>query len=315
MIIARSIDGLKWEKNSVVTVGTFDGVHLAHQQIVREVVHRARMKEGRSVVVTFDPHPKEIVGDQTKPIALLTTIDERIELHRKQSVDLLLVIEFTFEFSRLKSHEFYERYLVNGIGVSEVVVGYDHMFGRNREGTTEDLVRMGQEFGFSVIALQQYAINGEVVSSTQVRQAIEAGDIERAKKFLGYDYQLQGTVVKGDGRGRTIGYPTANIEPDSSKKLIPAKGVYLVGVQLDEKKYFGMMNIGMRPTMTDGMRRTIEVHLFDFADNIYGRRPVISFLKRLRDEQKFASLQDLVNQLDADKATSLKYIAEYVHGE
>ena len=314
MIVARSINGLKQEKNSVVTVGTFDGVHLAHQHIVREVVHRARMKEGRSVVVTFDPHPKEIVGDQTRPVALLTTLDERVELLRKQSVDLLVVIEFTFDFSRLKSHEFYERYLVNGVGVSEVVVGYDHMFGRNREGTTEDLVHMGQEFGFSVIALQQYSVDGEVVSSTQARQAIETGNIERAKKFLGYDYQLRGTVVRGDGRGRTIGYPTANIEPESSKKLIPAKGVYLVGVQLDEEKYFGMMNIGTRPTVSDGLQRTVEVHLFNFDRDIYGRRLVISFLKRLRDEQKFASLQDLVNQLGADKATSLKYIAQHVHG-
>ncbi len=313
MIVVRSIDELKREKNSVVTVGTFDGVHLAHQQIVREVVHRARMKEGRSVVVTFDPHPKEIVGDQTKPVALLTTLEERIELLQKQSVDLLLVIEFTFEFSRLKSHEFYDRYLVKGIGVNEVVVGYDHMFGRNREGTTEDLVRMGQEFGFSVIALQQYVVDGEVVSSTRVRQAIEFGDIGGAKKFLGYDYQLQGTVVQGDGRGRTIGYPTANIEPDSSKKLIPAKGVYLVGVHLGGMKYFGMMNIGMRPTVTEGMQQTIEVHLFNFDQDIYGRRPVISFLKRLRDEQKFASLQDLVSQLGADKATSLRYLSEYVH--
>ncbi len=314
MIVARSIDELKREKNSVVTVGTFDGVHLAHQQIVREVVHRARMKEGRSVVITFDPHPKEIVGDKAKPVALLTTLEERIELLRKQSVDLLVVIEFTFEFSRLKSHEFYERYLVNGLGVSEVVVGYDHMFGRNREGTMEDLVRMGREFGFSVIALQQYTVDGEVVSSTQVRHAVEAGSIERAKKFLGYDYPMRGTVVRGDGRGRTIGYPTANIEPESSKKLIPAKGVYLVAVEVDEKKYFGMMNIGVRPTITEGMQRTIEVHVFDFDQDIYGRRPVISFLKRLRDEQKFASLQELISQLGADKATSLKYLAEHVNG-
>jgi riboflavin kinase/FMN adenylyltransferase len=225
----------------------------------------------------------------------------------------LVVIEFTFEFSRLKFHEFYERYLVKKIGVSEVVVGYDHMFGRNREGTTEDLVHMGQEFGFSVIALQQYTVDGEVVSSTQVRQAIGAGNMERAKKFLGYDYQMRGTVVQGDGRGRTIGYSTANIEPDSPSKLIPAKGVYFVGVQLDEKKYFGMMNIGVRPTITEEMRRTIEVHIFDFDADIYGRRPVISFLKRLRDEQKFASLEDLVNQLGADKTMSLKYLAEHVN--
>lgn len=313
MIVARSLNELQKDANSVVTVGTFDGVHLAHQEIVREVVHRAKMKEGRSVVVTFEPHPKEIVGKLKDPLHLLTTIDERMELLEAQGIDALLVIHFTYEFSRLSSREFYERCLVNGTGVSEVVVGYDHMFGRNREGSIEKLINMGQQFDFSVFALHPYTVNGEVVSSTQVRKALAVGNVERAKAFLGREYSLRGTVVRGDGRGRGIGYPTANIKPESEKKMIPAKGVYLVGVKLDGKNLFGMMNIGVRPTMTDTLQQTVEVHLFDFADDIYGKNLIITFLKRLRDEQKFASLEQLIHQLGNDKAQSLQFIAENAH--
>lgn len=313
MIVVGSLSELKKETNSVVTVGTFDGVHLAHQEIVREVVHRAKMKEGRSIVVTFEPHPKEVVGKLKDPIHLLTTIDERIELLHAQGVDVLLVINFTYEFSRLSSREFYEGFLVNGTGVSEVVVGYDHMFGRNREGSIEELIKIGQQFDFSVFAFHPYTVNGEVVSSTQVRKALAEGNVERAKAFLGREYSLQGTVVKGDGRGQTIGYPTANINPDSEKKMIPAKGVYLVGIKLEGRDYFGMMNIGVRPTVTNALQQTIEVHLFDFSETIYGKKLTIAFLRRLRDEQKFSSLEQLIHQLGNDKAQSLKLIAE--HGQ
>jgi riboflavin kinase/FMN adenylyltransferase len=310
MIVARAIGELKREKNSVVTVGTFDGVHLAHQEIVREVVHRAKMKEGRSVVVTFDPHPKEVVGEFKEPIHLLTTVDERRELLDALNVDVLFVIEFTKEFSQQNSREFFERYLVNGTGVSEVVVGYDHKFGTKRQGSAEALVRMGEVFDFSVFSFHPYTVNGEVVSSTLVRHALTNGEVERAHAFLGREYSLRGTVVAGDGRGRTIGYPTANIEPESRSKLIPATGVYLVGVQIAEKKFFGMMNIGVRPTVTDGTQQVMEAHLFDFTGDAYGKRVTISFLKRLRDEQKFASLQELIAQLGKDENVSRKHISE-----
>ena len=302
MIVARSLGELNNERNSVVTVGTFDGVHRAHQEIVREVVHRARMKEGRSVVVTFDPHPKEVVGKFKEPIQLLTTIEERVELLASQNVDILLVLEFTLAFSQQSSREFYERYLVQGTGVSEVVVGYDHMFGRNREGSIEELIQLGQQFDFSVFAIHPYTVHGEVVSSTQVRRAIAEGNVERAKAFLGRDYSLRGTVVKGDERGRTIGYPTANILPESRKKMIPENGVYLVGATLEGVNYFGMMNIGVRPTVSDSNLRTVEVHLLDFSETIYGKNLTVTFLKKLRNEQKFSSLQELVAKLDRDKA-------------
>lgn len=310
MIVARGIEELTREKNSVATVGTFDGVHRAHQEIVREVVHRAKMREGRSVVVTFEPHPREVVGENTEPIHLLTTMDERIELLAALNVDLLFIIAFTKEFSQQTSREFFYQYLVNGTGVSEVVVGYDHKFGTKRQGSTEALIRMGEEFDFSVFAFHPYSLKGEIVSSTLVRRALMNGEVTRAQEFLGREYSLRGTVVAGDGRGRTIGYPTANIEPESRKKLIPANGVYLVGVHIAERQLFGMMNIGVRPTVTEGTRHVMEVHVFDFTGDAYGQQVKISFLRKLRDEQQFASLQELIAQLGNDENVSRKYISE-----
>ena len=312
MKIARSLSQLTRDTNSVVTVGTFDGIHLAHREIIREVVNRSKMKEGRSVIVTFDPHPKEVVSSSRGGVALLSTIDERVDLLSRLNVDLLFIIQFTFAFSRLSPRDFYQTYVVNGIGVGEVVVGYDHMFGRDREAGIQELVRMGQEFDFSVFAVHPYTVDGEAVGSSAIRSALAAGDIERAKKFLGYAYGLQGTVVAGDGRGKTIGYPTANIRPDSDKKVIPGRGVYLVGVQVGSVQRYGMMNIGVRPTVTDAVEQTIEVHMFDFARDVYGEKVAISFLKKLREEQKFASIKELIHQLGRDKEQSLRYLAEYV---
>jgi riboflavin kinase/FMN adenylyltransferase len=309
MIVARSLAELRKEDSSVVTVGTFDGVHRAHREIVREVVHRAKMGEGRSVVVTFEPHPKEVVPSAKGPVALLTTIDERMEHLTALGVDVLLVIEFTLEFSRLSSRAFYEQYLVRGIGVREVVVGYDHTFGHNREGRAEELIAMGKEFNFSVFALHPFSVAGEVVSSTRIRKALAEGGIEHANTLLGWEYSLRGIVIRGDGRGRTLGYPTANIQPQSDKKLIPATGVYLVAVAMDGRNTFGMMNIGIRPTVTDARRMTMEVHLFDFSEDVYGKPLTIKFLKRLRDEKKFPSLAALAEQLGKDKTEAQRILA------
>jgi len=311
MIVARSIDKITREKNSVVTVGTFDGVHLAHQEIVREVVQRAKLKEGRSVVITFDPHPKEVVGNFKEPIHLLTTIEERIELLRSLDVDLLFIVDFTLAFSKLSSREFYERYLQQGIGVVEVIVGYDHKFGNNRQGTAEDLVRMGESFDFSVYSFHPYTVDGEVVSSTQIRRALAAGNVEKAQMFLGRPYSFSALVIKGDGRGKTIGYPTANMQMRSEKKMLPAHGVYLVEALVGGARRFGMMNIGVRPTVNAGGNLTLEVHLFDFEQDLYGQEITVSLLKRIRDENKFASLQELTRQLEADKETSLRHLSQF----
>lgn len=310
MKIVRSLGEITADSRTVVTVGTFDGVHLAHREIIREVMNRARMMEGRSVVITFEPHPKSVVGRSTQDINLLSTIDERIDLLSQLGPDVVYVIPFTYEFSRLTSGEFYERHVIRGTGVSEVVVGYDHMFGRDREAGIEELVRMGQKYNFSVFALHPFMLDGEVVSSTRVRTALLAGNVTEATKFLGRPYILEGRVVRGDGRGKTIGYPTANIAPMAQQKLIPANGVYLAGVRYQDGQYFGMMNIGVRPSVTSGTERTIEVHLFDFQRSIYGESITITFLRRLREEKKFSSVAELVAQLDRDKHISLKLLTE-----
>ena len=310
MKVARSLAEVTKDASSVVTVGTFDGVHLAHQEIIRDVVNWTRMIEGRSVVITFDPHPKEVVGKRDRPIALLTTLEERIALIGKMHVDVLLVIEFTYGFSLLGAREFYQKYVVDGTGVSEVVVGYDHMFGHDRAGGVEELIRLGQEFNFSVSAVHPFRIQGEIVSSTRVRDALASGDIERAAELLGYSYGFSGTVVRGDGRGKTLGYPTANIEPGFRRKLIPGHGVYFVGITLRGTPRYGMMNIGVRPTIRSGGGTTHEVHVFGMDEDVYGERAEVTFLKKLRNEQKFSSLEELINQMRRDKELSLRYIAE-----
>ncbi|HUI09795.1 MAG TPA: bifunctional riboflavin kinase/FAD synthetase [Bacteroidota bacterium] len=306
MIVARRLEDAGRDAASVVTVGTFDGVHLAHAEIIREVVTRARMREGRSVVVSFDPHPKQVVGARAGVVDLLSTIDERIALIGALGVDVLLLLEFTYAFSRITPEEFYRSYIVQGTGVDEVIVGYDHMFGRDRAAGIDELVKMGKRFGFSVFAVHPFSVGGETVSSTAIRSALALGDVDRAAQFLGRPYALGATVVRGDGRGKTLGFPTANLLGESPLKIVPADGVYAVGVAVGGEERLGMMNIGRRPTVAPDEPRTMEVHLFDFDREIYGERVVVSFLRRLRDEKKFDSLSDLVRQLERDRDEILR---------
>ena len=301
MIVAHSVEEIPRDPSSVVTVGTFDGVHCAHAEIIREVVSRSKMREGRSVVVTFDPHPKQVVGPPGLSVELLSTVGERVELIGMLGVDILLVLEFTYAFSRISPADFYRTCIVDGTGVDEVIVGYDHMFGRDRAAGIDDLLKMGKQFGFSVFAVHPFTVEGETISSTVIRKALGAGDVERAAKFLGRPYSFGGTVVRGDGRGKTIGFPTANIRPDSALKIVPARGVYAVGVRVGSEQRYGMLNIGVRPTVATVPGETIEVHLFDFDRDIYGEQVAVSFIRRLRDERKFDSLSDLVEQLGRDR--------------
>ncbi|HTY57513.1 MAG TPA: bifunctional riboflavin kinase/FAD synthetase [Bacteroidota bacterium] len=311
MIVARTVREIPRDAGSVVTVGTFDGVHLAHAEIIREVVSRARMREGRSIVVTFDPHPRQIVGPPGSPVELLTTMEEKIELIGALGVDVLLLLEFTYEFSRISPRDFYRSTFVEGTGLDEVIVGYDHMFGRDRAAGIDDLVKMGKEFGFSVFAVHPFMVAGETVSSTVIRKALASGDVERAARFLGRAYALAGTVVRGDGRGKTIGFPTANVRPASAQKIIPAHGVYAVAARVGARRHAGMMNIGFRPTVATVPEETIEVHLFDFDRDIYGEEVAVSFLRRLRDEKKFASLAELVDQLGRDREEARKTMLQH----
>ncbi len=309
MKINRSLAEARKERNSVVTVGTFDGVHRAHGEIIREVTRRARARDGRSVVITFDPHPKEVVASAKGSVQLLTTIEERITLLEDLGVDLLLVIRFTVEFSRISAEAFYKDYIVNGVGASEVVVGYDHMFGRDRRGTVRELEEMGRLYGFSLVTVPPYDVDGEVVSSTRVRKALAAGEIGRATALLGRPYGLQGRVVEGDRRGALLGFRTANMQPEPANKVVPGHGVYVVRVRVGDMQRFGMMNIGVRPTVRAGLAETLEVHILDFHQDIYGELINLEFLRRLRSERKFGSLEDLTAQLERDREETRRFIA------
>ncbi|MBI1803477.1 MAG: bifunctional riboflavin kinase/FAD synthetase [Ignavibacteriae bacterium] len=307
MIVARSARDVGFEPNTVVTVGTFDGVHAGHRSIIDEVIRQARANASRSVVVTFDPHPRTVVG--RGPVQLLTTLSERLDLIGQHNVDAVLVLEFTYGFSRQTSREFYERYIIKGTGVREVIIGYDHMFGRNREAGTRELQQLGRELGFTTTIVDPVTIDGDVVNSSKIREMLLEGNVERTQRFLRRPYALEGTVIHGDGRGARIGFPTANVEVPSEEKLVPANGVYLVLVDVGSRKLYGMLNIGIRPTFNAGTQRVIEAHVFDFTDDIYGQRLQIQFLKRLRAEKKFGSVEALVQQLHHDRSESLKHIS------
>jgi riboflavin kinase / FMN adenylyltransferase len=304
MKLARHIDEIPFQKNSTVTVGTFDGVHLAHQKIIREVVALAKKRNGRSVVVTFEPHPREVVSRDGSKIQLLTTLQERQDICEQLGVDWFVVIHFDEAFSNQSFRDFYVAYLINGIGMNVVVEGYDHHWGKNREGTIESLVTLGREFEFEVVNIEQFMHNGHPVNSSVIRNELNHGMIENAAELLGRPYALSGKVVAGDKRGRLLGYPTANIELDSEKKLVPENGIYFVKVEIGSDKYFGMTSIGVRPTFQSTGERTIEVHILDFDRDIYGCDIRIGFFRKMRQEFKFDSTEQLIQQMHKDKELS-----------
>lgn len=295
------LDQIERDDSSVVTVGTFDGVHRGHQVILRYLKERAGARAGTSTVVSFDPHPREVVHGER--VSLLTTIDERAELFRAFGLDRFVVIPFTEAFAQLGAVDYVEKVLIDTVGLKEIVVGYDHTFGKDREGDRELLDRLGKAHGFTVDVIPPQEINHDVVSSSRIRELLaEEGEIERANELLGHRYTLSGTVERGAGRGRKLGYPTANIAVDDPRKLVPQIGVYATRVRIEDQPevFGGMMNIGRRPTF-DGMDVTVEVHLLDFEDDLYGCTIHVEFLRRLRDEQKFDSPEALVMQLSKDQ--------------
>lgn len=296
------------EPNSVVTVGTFDGVHQGHRSLVEAVVKKAETRDARSVVVTFDPHPREIINPGKGGIKLLTTLKERSEILADMGIDVLLVIPFDRDFSLKTSEEFVREIIHDKIGVSEFVIGYDHHFGRDREGTIETIENLGRELGFDAYVVSKQEMEHVTISSTVIRKTLaEEGDVKTAAEFLGRKYLLNGIVMHGDERGKTIGYPTANLKPEHENKVIPKNGVYAVKVRVGTEWYGGMMNIGVRPTFDDP-ERTLEVHIFDFNKDIYGETIQVRFIDRIRDEQKFNGVEELKAQLDADKQKSLEIL-------
>ncbi len=295
---------VKRKPDTVLTVGTFDGVHAGHKVLVNTVLKIAEEKKARSVIVTFDPHPREIINPGKSGIKLLSSLEERSEILADLGIDEMVVIPFDRDFSLLSSEEFVKTIIWEQIGVSDFVIGYDHQFGRNREGTIETVQKLGKELGFDSLVVSKHEVGEKTVSSTAIRNAIQRdGDMETAAKFLERHYLLNGTVVHGDKRGKKIGFPTANIQSDNPKKIIPKRGVYAVWVRVDGEYHGGMMNIGNRPTF-EGDENRMEVHLFDFDRDIYGKDVQVQFVSRIRDEKSFSGIDPLREQLSRDEQTA-----------
>ena len=292
---------------AVVTSGTFDGVHLGHQKILNRLKEIASQHHGETVVVTFWPHPRLVLHPEDTSLRLLNTFEEKAELLKQAGIDHLIRIPFTREFSQLSSEEFIIRILVQTIGTRKLVIGYDHRFGHNREGSFEELKKNAPRYGFEVEEIPPQDVDHITVSSTKIRKALEQGDVETANQLLGRPYALRGQVVKGDRLGRLIGFPTANIQIDTHYKLIPADGVYAVTVQHEAKNYRGMMYIGFRPTV-GGIHKTLEVNLFDFDKEIYGDELVVHLHARLRADNRFSDLDELRQQLLLDKQKAEEFL-------
>ncbi len=299
------------DPNSVVTVGTFDGVHAGHRAIMDTVLNKARERKARSVIVTFDPHPREIITPGDAGIKLLTTLQERREILEELGIDVMVVIPFDRDFSLLSSEEFVRDIIHGKIGVSEFVIGYDHQFGKDREGSIDTIEELGKQLDFDSYVVSKKEVGTQTVSSTVIRKALsKEGDVQRAAEMLQRPYRLNGVVVHGNKRGKQIGYPTANIKPEDARKVIPCDGVYAVTVRLEGDWYGAMMNIGTRPTF-DGKKRMMEAHLFDFSDNIYGKELQVRFVERIREEKKFSGKDELVAQLEEDEKRAKELLKGY----
>lgn len=307
MKIFQSIKSFSSDRQTVVTIGTFDGVHLGHQKILGQIIKSAHELNCESLVLTFFPHPRMVLQEDTE-MKQLNSLNEKIELLGNVGIDNLVIHPFDKEFSRLTAEEFVKEVLVGIFKIKKIVIGHDHRFGRNRTANIDDLITFGETYGFEVEQISAEEINEVSISSTKIRNALLEGNVELAADYLGYNYSLTGTVSKGRQLGRTIGYPTANIQIEENYKLIPLNGVYIAKSLINSKVVYGMMNIGTRPTV-DGTNQTIEINFFDFEQDLYNQKITVSMLKRMRSEQKFESVDALKNQLGVDKAIAQEYIS------
>ena len=306
MKIVKDITNFSSKTQTFVTIGTFDGVHFGHQQIIEKLVSEAQKAGKKSVVLTFFPHPRMVLQKDAF-LELINTIDERAALLEKTGLDYLIIHPFSKEFSRTTALEFVRDILVNQLNISKLIIGYDHHFGKNREGNITQLTEYSHLYDFKVEEIPAQDIDSVSVSSTKIRRALHAGNLKTANNYLGYNFMLNGTVVNGKKLGGKIGYPTANIDVKETYKLIPKTGVYVVKATIDKKTVFGMMNIGNRPTV-NGNHQTIEVHFFDFNEDLYNQHLTIELLYFLRDEHKFDSVELLIHQLKKDEETARDYI-------
>ncbi len=297
MKIHKGLDSFKKIKNAIVTTGTFDGVHRGHVNIIKELCKKNNNQE--SVLITFFPHPRQVLfPDQA--IKFINTFDEKVELFSNYEIDHLVIQEFNFDFSRISSIEYIRDMLKRKIGLKKLIIGHDHHFGRNREASAIHIEEYAQLYDFEYKTILTLKLNGLIVSSTKIRNALQAGEIGLANSLLGYEFFFQGRIIQGKGLGRTIGFPTANIEIVNKNKLIPGNGVYAVFVKFENKKYKGMLNIGFNPTFEE-KKLSIELNIFNFKSEIYGKQIKVFFKKKIRDEKKFNSINELKNQLSKDK--------------
>lgn len=301
MQVYRDFDEISRDVNSIITVGTFDGVHKGHQLVIDRLLELS--KDGsRHVIMTIDPHPQIVLQRQDRHrIHLLTTIKERIELFKKFGIQNVLVIPFSYEFSQTAPEVFIKEFLYEKVGFKKILIGHDHMFGKNREGNSELLNSLSIQLGFEVEQVDAHSESGIIISSTKIRKMLEESKIEEANEMLGHKFGIRGKVTHGNGRGAGLGYPTANIRPPDIYKILPGNGVYLVSSELDGNLVYGMANIGLRPTVTSDTKPTLEVHFFDFDSDLYGMELTVSFHKFIRKEEKFKNIDALLHQIEKDE--------------
>lgn len=328
MKIYSQLSEFKKLSNAVVTIGTFDGVHYGHQKIIKRLCELAKSSGGESVILTFFPHPRMIIDPENQDLKLINTIKEKAEILAKLGVDHLIITPFTRDFSNLSAAAYIKDILVDQIGTKQIIVGYDHRFGKDRKGGMDDLIALSKVYDYAIEEIPEQDINDVAVSSTKIRTALLDGDVSLAAEYLGYHFSISGPVIKGDKIGRTIGFPTANIFVEETYKLIPSDGIYAVTIEMDEEfgeeslelgdktpnsqpiTYKGMAYIGQRPTI-NGMTRNIEVNIFDFNREIYGQNIKMNFLKFLRHDVKFTGLEALTVQLQQDKADTLAFFKSH----
>lgn len=303
--VFRDISSYKPQHPTVLTIGTFDGVHVGHKKIIEKLTKSGRKEDLESVILTFFPHPRMVLQKDTQ-IKLLNTIDEKIQLLEQSGLDTLIIHPFDKTFSELSAEEFVKQILVDKLNLKKIVIGYDHRFGKNRTAGIDELIAFGKKYGFEVEQISAQEIDEVSISSTKIRKALDNGEIALANSYLGYDYFFNATVIQGKKLGRTIGFPTANLKISETYKLIPETGVYIVEVLFDSQSFKGMMNIGTNPTV-NGAHQTIEVHILDFNQDIYEENIQVYVLEKIRDEQKFPSVEALKMQLTKDKQTTENY--------
>lgn len=307
--IFHSINDFRSTKKTILTLGTFDGVHIGHKKILKKVIQGTANEKYESLVLTFFPHPRMVLQEDSG-LQLLNTIDEKIDLLAEIGLENLVIHPFDETFSRLTAEDFVKTILVDRFHIQKIIIGYDHRFGRNRTADIDDLIAFGEKYNFEVEQISVQEINEISVSSTKIRNALLEGNMTLANDYLGYAYFLTGTVVKGKQLGRTINFPTANLNIKENYKLIPQNGVYIVESTINQKTVFGMMNIGFNPTVK-GQNQSIEIHYFDFDADLYEQKIRVSILQRIRSEQKFESVDLLKAQLEKDKKSAHHYLNKF----